>query len=71
MTVAFERIHAVLGEGNFVLVVGEGSFGGQHASFYDLFRVEDGKIAEHWDTIETIPARQDWKNGNGKFGFRS
>jgi predicted SnoaL-like aldol condensation-catalyzing enzyme len=21
--------------------------------FYDLFRVENGKIAEHWDTIET------------------
>ena len=36
---------------------------------YDLFRVEHGKIAEHWDTIETIPPRDQWKNQNGKFGF--
>lgn len=52
-----------------MLVVSEGSFGGKPTSFYDLFRVENGKIAEHWDTIETIPAQADWKNQNGKFGF--
>ncbi|KPV53371.1 hypothetical protein SE17_10015 [Kouleothrix aurantiaca] len=63
----YDRIHQVLGEGNFVLVVSEGSFGGQHSSFYDLFRVENGAIAEHWDTIEAIPARSEWKNDNGKF----
>ena len=65
----YDRIHQVLGEGDFVLVVSEGSFGGKPTSFYDLFRVEGGKIAEHWDTIETIPAKNDWKNQNGKFGF--
>jgi predicted SnoaL-like aldol condensation-catalyzing enzyme len=57
----------VLGEGNFVLVVSEGSFGGRHTSFYDLFRLEKGKIAEHWDTIDSIPPREQWKNSNGKF----
>jgi predicted SnoaL-like aldol condensation-catalyzing enzyme len=36
-------------------------------AFYDLFRVENDKIAEHGDTIEAIPARQEWKNDNGKF----
>ncbi|TIX10233.1 MAG: ester cyclase, partial [Mesorhizobium sp.] len=36
-------------------------------SYYDLFRVENGKIAEHWDTIEAIPPNAEWKNGNGKF----
>jgi predicted SnoaL-like aldol condensation-catalyzing enzyme len=69
VTMKYDRIHTVLGEGNFVLVVGEGSFGGKPTSFYDLFRVEDGKIAEHWDTIETVPPRSEWKNPNGKFGF--
>jgi predicted SnoaL-like aldol condensation-catalyzing enzyme len=67
LTMKYDRIHKVLGEGNFVLVVSEGSFGGHHTSFYDLFRVEKGKIAEHWDTIETIPPREQWSNGNGKF----
>jgi predicted SnoaL-like aldol condensation-catalyzing enzyme len=63
----YDRIHRVLGEGDFVLVVSEGSQAGNHSSFYDLFRVADGKIAEHWDTIETIPPRDEWKNENGKF----
>ena len=66
-TMKYDKIHRVLGEGNFVLVVSEGTFGGRHTSFYDLFRVENGKIAEHWDTIETIPPRSEWKNDNGKF----
>jgi predicted SnoaL-like aldol condensation-catalyzing enzyme len=52
-----------------VLTVSEGTFGGAPTAFYDLFRVENGKIAEHWDVIETIPALADWKNQNGKFGF--
>ena len=70
ITMKYDRVHKVLGEGNFVLVVSEGAFGGKQTSFYDLFRVENGKIAEHWDTIETIPPREQWKNANGKFGFR-
>ena len=69
IAIKFDRIHQVLGEGDFVLVVSEGSVGGVHSSFYDLLRVENGKIAEHWDTIETIPPKSEWKNQNGKFGF--
>lgn len=63
----YDKIHKVLGEGNFVLVVSEGHFGKDYNAFYDLFRVEDGKIAEHWDVIEPIPAKENWKNENGKF----
>jgi predicted SnoaL-like aldol condensation-catalyzing enzyme len=69
ITMKYSRVHKVLGEGNFVLVISEGEFAGQPTSFYDLFRVHKGKIAEHWDTIETIPPKADWKNQNGKFGF--
>ena len=69
ITMQYDRIHLVLGEGEFVLVVSEGTLAGAHTSFYDLFRVENGKIAEHWDTIEPIPPRAEWKNQNGKFGF--
>lgn len=69
ITMRYDTIHKVLADGNFVLAVSEGVFGGAPTSFYDLFRVENGKIAEHWDVIETIPAQDEWKNGNGKFGF--
>lgn len=67
VTLKYDRIHQVLGKGNFVLVMSEGEFAGTHTAFFDLFRVQNGKIAEHWDTIETIPLRSEWKNTNGKF----
>ncbi len=67
VAIRYDRIHRVLGEGDFVLVASEGEFGGKPTAFYDLFRVENGKIAEHWDTIETIPPRPEWRNANGKF----
>lgn len=65
----FETNHIVLGQGNFVLAVSEGTFAGQPTSFYDLFRVENGKIAEHWDVMETILPAEEHKNDNGKFNF--
>ncbi|MUH34431.1 hypothetical protein D9O36_01135 [Zobellia amurskyensis] len=65
----YDKIHTVLGEGNFVLAVSEGDFGEDHNSFYDLFRIENGKIAEHWDVVEKIAPKENWKNQNGKFNF--
>jgi predicted SnoaL-like aldol condensation-catalyzing enzyme len=67
LAVKYARVHKVLGEGNFVLVVADGSFGDRPSSYYDLYRIQNGKIAEHWDTIEPIPSRAEWKNSNGKF----
>ena len=63
----FDAVHMVLGEGDFVLVVTEGTFGDRNTSFYDLFRVQSGKIAEHWDVVEEVPAKSESKNTNGKF----
>lgn len=67
ITMKYDKIHLVLGSGNLVLTASEGTFGGKPTVFYDLFRVENGQIAEHWDTIETVPAKSEWKNQNGKF----
>jgi predicted SnoaL-like aldol condensation-catalyzing enzyme len=67
ITMKYDRIHKVIGEGNFVLTISEGYFGGKHVAFYDLFRVENGKIVEHWDVIQEIPSKDKWKNKNGKF----
>jgi predicted SnoaL-like aldol condensation-catalyzing enzyme len=63
----YNRIHRLLADGNFLLCVSEGFRDSVHSSFYDLFRVADGKIAEHWDTTEAVPPRSEWKNNNGKF----
>ena len=67
MPMTYTKNYFVLGEGNFVLTVSEGSFMNKNVAFYDLFRVKDGKIVEHWDTVEEIPERSAWKNQNGKF----
>lgn len=63
----YDKTHMVLGQGNFVLAVSEGTFGGAPTSYYDLFRVENGKIAEHWDVMETIMPEAERQNSNGKF----
>ncbi|GLR17244.1 nuclear transport factor 2 family protein [Portibacter lacus] len=68
LVMEYDKIHMVLGEGNFVLTVSEGKFGtGVHSAYYDLFRIENGQIVEHWDVISPIEAKADWKNDNGKF----
>ena len=65
----YTDIHAVLGEGNFVLTVSEGEWSGQTQAFYDLFRMEEGMIVEHWDVIQPVPT-EGLANTNGMFtGF--
>lgn len=65
--IAYQRLHRILAEGNFALCMSEGRKGGVHAGIYDLFRLSDGKIVEHWNTVSPIAPRDEWKNENGKF----
>lgn len=65
--IRYKKLHRLLAEGNFVLSVCEGFLDDRHTSFYDLFRIANGKIVEHWDTTETIPPYSEWNNENGKF----
>jgi predicted SnoaL-like aldol condensation-catalyzing enzyme len=53
-------------DGNFVLCLVESRTEPPTAN-YDLFRVENGKIAEHWDVLSVVPPRDRWKNANGPF----
>ena len=63
----YDKVHQVLAQGNYVLAVSEGTFGGAPTSYYDLWRIENGKVAEHWDVMETIADKETWQNQNGKF----
>ena len=67
ITLRYDRRHRLLAEGNFALSVCEGLQDDNPTSFYDLYRIADGKIVEHWDTTETVPPQSEWKNENGKF----
>ena len=63
----YGKVHQVLAQGDMVLAVSEGTFGGAPTAYYDLWRVENGKIAEHWDVMEMIADKSTWQNQNGKF----
>ena len=65
----YEKNHVILGEGNFVLSVSEGIFMEKKVAFYDLFRIEAGKVVEHWDAIQEVVPEAQALNANGKFGF--
>lgn len=63
--VRYDTTHMVVAEGNFVFAASEGVFGDAPTAFFDLFRVEEGKIVEHWDTVSPIPSEM--AHDNGKF----
>ncbi len=67
LTMVYEKLHGVHAQGDFVLTIAEGELDGAPVAFYDLFRMDEGFIAEHWDVVQAIPAESEWANENGKF----
>ncbi|MFI6865555.1 nuclear transport factor 2 family protein [Nocardia sp. NPDC050406] len=58
----YTTVHKTIADGDFVLLQSEGTFG-VPVVYYDLFRVADGKIIEHWDVIAPIPDKLPHDNG--------
>lgn len=65
LSMTYKETYQVLAQADFALAVSEGEFAGRHVAFYDLFRIENGFIAEHWDVIQDI--KEEAANENGKF----
>lgn len=63
----YTKRHLTVAEGNFVLTASEGVFGDKPQAFYDLFRIENGFIVEHWDVIADMPGADAKHNEDGKF----
>jgi predicted SnoaL-like aldol condensation-catalyzing enzyme len=64
-TMDYKKTHKYIAEGNFVFTLSEGIFAGKNVAFADLFRLQDGKIVEHWDCIHELATES--KNKNGMF----
>ena len=62
----YDFIFKVLGQGDHVVSYSKATFNGTELAVFDIFRIENGKIVEHWDNMESIPARDEWAN-TGKF----
>ena len=63
---AYQECFLCVAEGNFVATLNRASRDGQDLCQVDLFRVEDGRIVEHWDNSEPVPPQEEWAN-SGKF----
>lgn len=65
VSMVYTDLHIVVAEGNFVFTASKGTLGDAPTAFFDLFRVEAGRIVEHWDVVSTIP--EEMAHDNGKF----
>lgn len=58
-----QTVHRIIGEGNFVMVQSSGMLDDQPAVFYDICRVENCLLAEHWRVAQVVPAVLPHTNG--------
>ena len=61
------QIKRIVAEGDLVFVHSHATFFAKPrgAAVVDIFRIEDGKIVEHWDVIQPVPENS--ANDNGMF----
>lgn len=63
---SYDFTFKVLGQGNFVYSFSKALEGNVEFAVFDIFRLENTKIVEHWDNREKIIQRSEWNN-SGKF----
>ena len=62
----YHKVHHLIGQGNFVVTLSHVQMGPSHFAVFDIFRLKEGLIVEHWDVQEKILAPEEWNNA-GKF----
>lgn len=62
----YEMLFKLIGQGDFVVTYGKRHVRGKDVAIFDIYRVVNGKIVEHWDNGEDISPRGAWGN-SGKF----
>lgn len=65
-TMCYLDVFKLIGQGNFVVSYCKMSLGDEEYAVFDIFRLENGLIVEHWDNMEVIPPQDQWNN-SGKF----
>ncbi|MFE3326506.1 nuclear transport factor 2 family protein [Streptomyces sp. NPDC059176] len=65
-SLTYTKVHRLIGQGNFVVALSEVDWAGTPTAVFDIFRLQDGLIVEHWDVAEPIPSPSA-ANNSGKF----
>jgi hypothetical protein len=60
-----DEIKILIGQGDFVFIAAKGWTDGEFRAFADILRLENGKLAEHWGTVDELPPPEERKNDNG------
>jgi predicted SnoaL-like aldol condensation-catalyzing enzyme len=63
---AYRNVFRIVGSGNFAVTYSLVGIGDDEHAVFDIFRLKDGLIVEHWDNIEPIPSAEQARN-SGKF----
>ena len=61
-----EFVFKLIGQGNFVVSYSKSVMDDEAVAVFNIWRLAEGKIAEHWSNVETIAPRSEWAN-SGKF----
>jgi len=59
-------VFKLIGQGNFVVSYSKSVQEEDAVAVFNLWRLANGRIVEHWSNVETIAPREDWAN-SGKF----
>lgn len=62
----YDMLFKLFGQGDFVVTYGKRHVDGKDIAIFDLYRIADGRIIEHWDNAEEVGPRETWGN-SGKF----
>ncbi len=62
----YEMLFNLSGQGDFAVTYGKRHAAGKDIAIFDVYRVSDGRIVEHWQNVEEIGPRENWGN-SGKF----
>jgi predicted SnoaL-like aldol condensation-catalyzing enzyme len=63
----YRDVYRIVGSGNFVVTYSRVEIGGDELAVFDIFRLKNGLIVEHWDNMEPVPSLEQARN-SGKFG---
>jgi len=66
LAMRYWKVHKLIGQGNFVVTLSHLQMGDSHYCAFDIFRLKEGLIVEHWDVMEKILPPEQWNN-QGKF----
>ena len=60
-----DDIELLIVQGDFGFIAAKGTHEHSPCVYIDLYRLQEGKIVEHWGFPELIPPEDQWKNRNG------